>query len=520
MHLLSSTWNHTLFVALLVGALAGGCKPAPDSDTDAGAALRAAELRLLVVDDPALAAAIEAVAGEWKAISGATLHVAQATSSEAIAAKSLPGSPDAAIYPSWLLGTLAERGWITPLPEGFELNRELAWSDTFELSQVAETRWGQATLAVPLGSPVLTCLYRVDLFEKFHRRPPRTWDEFHELAEFFARRENLGDAAPPADAAWHGCVQPLANGAAAAVLLARAAPYVKHRDHYSALFNIDTMAPLINGAGFVRALDELVADARLGPQDARNFDIAAAREHLSAGRAALAIAWPGHERATSARPEAGRADAAPAKAAAGNAAAVAPDATAVAAAPARSAVSFVELPGSAKVYNIGVAAWENRPSDESEHVPLLGAAGRLGSLCQSASELRLAFQLLAWLSGKDWGGSTGAISSASPDTTLYRRSQLRQPRPWVDAGTDVEAARQYATSVRDALSRPAYLMAVRVPGHQRYLAALDAAVEAALAGTSASDALGAAAAEWSKITEELGRDAQRKAYRASLGLEP
>ena len=65
--------------------------------------------------------------------------------------------------------------------------------------------------------------------------------------------------------AWCGTIEPLAPGWAGLVLLARAAPYAKHRDNYSALFDIETMEPLVAGPPFVQALEELVAAAKLGP---------------------------------------------------------------------------------------------------------------------------------------------------------------------------------------------------------------------------------------------------------------
>jgi multiple sugar transport system substrate-binding protein len=481
-------------LASAFGALLSGCAGESKTASDSAATTpREVELRLLVVDDPALAAAIDRVKGEWKARSGATVSIAQAAAVDLASADSPSPSADAVIYPSWLLGTLAQRGWLAPLPGGYAQNRELAWSDTFELSQVAETRWGQAVMAVPLGSPVFTCYYRLDLFERFRRQPPRTWEEYHELAKFFGRRENLEGAAPPADAAWHGCAEPLAKGWAGRMLLARAAAYVRHRDHYSTLFKIDTMEPLVAGAGFVRALEELVADAKLGPADPLALDPDAAREEFMKGRCALAVSWPAHAASSTVGEPAEE----------------------------QPPLGFVELPGSTAVYNFALASWENRRADENIRVPLLCVSGRLGSVSAEAAQRDGAFRLLAWLSGNDWGSKIGATSSASPATTLYRRSQLRAPMPWVDAGTDAQAARQYATSIRDALSRQAYLFALRMPGNENYLAALDAAVAEAVRGeATAAGALAKAAAEWTKITDALGRDAQRKAYRQSLGLEP
>jgi multiple sugar transport system substrate-binding protein len=212
------------------------------------------------------------------------------------------------------------------------------------------------------------------------------------------------------------------------------------------------------------------------------------REEFLAGHAALAVAWPGH----AVMSERSRDTPCP--------------------------TGFAELPGSSEVYNFASQSWETRSKDEANRVPLLGVAGRLGSVAQQSSHPADAFQLLAWLAGTEWGTQ---ISVASTATTLYRQSQLRAPARWVDKGTDIHAAGQYAATVRDALSRQAHLFALRIPGHERYLAALDDAVAQALgAEKSAADALAEAAAEWKAITEQLGVDAQRKAYCRSLGIEP
>jgi multiple sugar transport system substrate-binding protein len=481
----------TRWLLALAFAALGGCTPQSATEPASDAAPRRdVTVRLLVVDDSALAAAITQVAGEWKARSGASLTVSESTGAQLLAAKAMPTEVDAVIYPPAMLGELTTRQWLRPLPADYAASRELDWSDTFELLQIAETQWQQSALGIPLGSPVLVCYYRADLFEKFHRRPPSTWKEFHELAEFFSRRENLSDAAPAADATWHGCIQPLSEGWAGRLLLARAAAYVKHRDHFSTYFEIESMKPLVDGPGYVRALEELVADAKLGPDDPRANDLDAARTAFLGGQAALAIAWPSHQRST--KPPA---------------ASVAP--------------SFSELPGETDVYNFANATWELRTEADGDRVTLLGLAGRQASISANTANSREAFQLLGWLSGKKWGGDIGSVSSASAATTLYRRSQLRAPAPWVDAGTDTEAARVYGETVRDALSRPSHLFVPRIPGHDRYLASLDAAAAEALAGqATAAEALAKAATAWETITDELGRDEQRRAYRQSLGLEP
>ncbi len=471
----------------LLGSLMWGCteRQAPEV-APAAIPQGPGEVKLLVVDDPEMCAAIEQLRAEWKARTGTSIAISQASSADLISAESLAEQPDAVIYPSRLLGTLAERKWIAPLPADFTGNRELAWSDTFELLQIAETNWSKTPHAVPFGSPVLTCYYRPDLLESQRKSPPRSWQEYHDQADVLGRREDLGAAAPPAGAVWYGSLQPLADGWAGRVLLARAAPYSKHRDHYSTYFEIETMEPLIAGAGFVRALEELVADARLGPPNQIEMDADTVRREFLAGHAAFALTWPGHAGTK------GEAHEKPVS------------------------TGFAELPGSPVVYHFAHKSWEKRQTDESWQVPLLGSAGRLGSIATKGAEPAGAFQVLAWLAGREWGPK---VSSASPATTLYRRSQIRNPQPWLDPGTDAAAAQAYATSVHDALNRQQYLLAPRIPGEAQYMEALDAAVHATLRQEkSAADALNEAAQKWQAITESLGIDAQKSAYRSSLGL--
>jgi multiple sugar transport system substrate-binding protein len=475
---------------LLLACLATACTRQKPTPRVAQGTTIGGEVKLLIVDDPPLAAAIAQLRGDWKARTGATIAILERSSAELAAAASLD-SCDVIIYPSDLLGELAERGLIAPLPASYASNEDLAWSDTFELLQVADTQWNRVPYAVPFGSPLLTCYYRADLLERFGRKPPRTWNEYQQLAEFFARRENLQDAAPLAEVPWSGTIEPLADGWAGRVLLARAASYAKHRDQFSTLFNVDSMDPLIAGPPFVRALEELVAAARCSPRDVLHLDPAAARREFLAGHAALALSFPSHATST-ASPNAATDKPLP--------------------------IGFAELPGSPQVFNSGAARWETRRAEEDPHVPLLGFAGRMGSIAARAAHPEAAFQLLCWLDGQEWGAK---VSSASAATTLYRRSQLSDPRPWLDPLIDSDAARQYARVVNSTLSRQTYLLAVRLPGQASYLAALDAAVNAAVEGRQTpTEALTVAAAQWRRITAEQGLDSQRAAYRKSLGLEP
>ena len=84
-----------------------------------------------------------------------------------------------------------------------------------------------------------------------------------------------------------------------------------------------------------------------------------------------------------------------------------------------------------------------------------------------------------------------------------------------------DAAEQYAEVLQLAQNRERWLCSIRIPGRTEYLAALDDAVHAVLAGeSSAEDALQQAADRWNQITAARGLERQQEAYLKSIGLEP
>ena len=360
----------TIFCLLL---LLAGC-PRDESSSPNQPAKRPLEgvkLRLTVVDDPALAAAILRVRGEWNVQTGSEFQLEETTEEALLEAGKIEA--DAVLCPSHLMGVLCERGLLAPVPAKVLKGKQ--WAAIFDLLKLREAAWGGETMAVPFGSPLLTCYYRADLLTKLNRRPPRSWDDFDELAKLLAAEKPAETDAP-----WCGAVMPLAPGWAGLTLLARAAPMVKHRDNFSTLFNIETMEPLVAAPGMTQALKELVAEAKLGPADPTRFDPAAARAAFWNGQCGMALTWPTAAADGGRGKEEGGKDGIPEK--------VDPSIRG----------DFVELPGSSRVFNLTSRTWDLRANDDDHHVPLLALSGRLGVVNKQSSELDAAFQLLLWLS--------------------------------------------------------------------------------------------------------------------------
>lgn len=463
-------------VAAALWALLAGCPTAKQLPAPKAASTAEQPLVLLVADDPELG---RAIAREWLGRTEEPLTVRDVTLVELNSASRLPG--DAVIFPSGLIGQLAERGLIMPLEPAALEEPDFHYRDIFEQIRLHEIRWGNKTLAVPLGSPQLLVAYRADIFEQLGLEPPADWTAYQKAVGRLSEREAFGDLAPSADRTWHAAIEPLADGWAGQVLLARAAAYAMHRETGSPLFKSDTMTPLIDQPPYVRALEELIAAAKLGGFAETRQTPAEAWSALLTGGCAMALTWP----------QAG-----------GEAANQLP-----------VKLAFAPMPGSSEAYRIATKTWENRGEDDASRVPLLATAGRMAAVTSSASDARRAQGFVLWLSGRDTSSQLASHSSA---ITLFRNSQTAASTRWTGS-LSPEASRQFAGVLAQTLSQPRGFPGVTVPGRADYLAALDNAVHQALDGKSASEALSEAAHTWSEITSKLGLEQQRRANARSLG---
>jgi ABC-type glycerol-3-phosphate transport system substrate-binding protein len=466
----TSAW----MLAVLTAVCVGGCSSdEPVSEDELP--LAGMQLRVAVAGDPDLAKVIENLRGSWSAETGAEFSVVATAELDPAAA----GQADVIVFPTTELGTLVDAGPLAELPHGFKSDKRIQWVDFFPLEAQFTSSWAGETYAVPFGSVVLTCAYRADWLAEHGRRPPETWSDYQELVESFSRLEGTSPVA--------GAVEPLGPGWAATTFLARAAAGAQHPSYYGALFDLDTMQPAIDGPPFVRALEELVDAARFTPAGLQANDVGEVLDRLYAGQAALGLAWHSAGRSHVVRQTS--ADQPPPE------------------------IAYVPLPGSREVYNPDTQHWDERPL---RRVTLLGIPGRLGSMTARPDRAEASFALLAWLA--DWQRAT-PLGAASRACTLYRQSQVVAPADWLPSATPLAQAESYADAVAASLSADESLMLLRIPGHQKYMALLDEAVRSAVAGEAApADALAEAAAVWRQLTDELGADLQRAAYRRSLGL--
>jgi hypothetical protein len=106
-------------------------------------------LRVLVVNDPALAEAIGRLRGEWQEVSSSELTAVAKPWNEILAADALDA--DVIVFPTRYMGELCPRGWLRPVRKSVLEDKSLDFDDFFPLVRRQLIVWGDETMALPLG---------------------------------------------------------------------------------------------------------------------------------------------------------------------------------------------------------------------------------------------------------------------------------------------------------------------------------------------------------------------------------
>ncbi len=148
-------------------------------------------------------------------------------------------------------------------------------------------------------------------------------------------------------------------------------------------------------------------------------------------------------------------------------------------------------------------------------MPVLGVGDRLAAVTTASRNAASAFKLLAWLAGPE---ISSQLARAGNGTMPVRQSLASSPA-WYDPRLTAGERNVLGKAIVESLSSQQCLLIPRIPGVDEYLAALERAVHNAVSGgIDPKAALEQASTRWETITDALGRDAQRQAYRKHLGI--
>jgi len=174
------------------------------------------------------------------------------------------------------------------------------------------------------------------------------------------------------------------------------------------------------------------------------------------------------------------------------------------------------IPGSQSIFDGSRDTWTEQLPGTMIEVPLTATTGMLTSCAASTDQQRNAIEVMIWMTSKP---ISSVVSVESTRTGLSRKSHLGNPGKWLGEQLDSEQLSQFTDYMIKLNSGRRQMTALRIPQADRYMDALDQAVRGViLEDQNAVEALAAVAARWEVLSNEIGRDAQLKAYRKSEGL--
>ncbi|MEM9779921.1 MAG: sugar ABC transporter substrate-binding protein, partial [Pseudomonadota bacterium] len=181
-------------------------------------------------------------------------------------------------------------------------------------------------------------------------------------------------------------------------------------------------------------------------------------------------------------------------------------------------VGFSILPGSDRVYNHAAGAWET--PETPNFAPNMAYIGWgiyvMATVEGDETKKKAAWSAAAHLGGKDLSLWCSAYPSGFQP---YRQSHFNIEE-WEEAGYDRAFIEDYLGSEADSYNHPNAAIEPRIPGIFQYYSVAEDELAKIYAGQygSVQEGADAIAAEWEKITDQIGRDSQIALYKASLGM--
>ena len=406
-------------------------------------------------------------------------------------------SYDATVFaPQWMVDFI-EPGYLQDITDRVKADAALKWNDIGPFFRDFSATYNGKVYTIPLDGDFQMVYYRSDLLKQANMAPPKTWDDYIAIAKAFQGKDLDGDGKPD----YGSCIAKKRSAQSYWMVLSVAGGFLQSKGTGQGLFfDTETMAPLVNNEAFKAALKVYVETTKYAPPDEINLDVGDTRGLFTSGRCALTVDW-------------------------GDIGTLAIDPTT---SKVQDKVGAVVLPGSSKVLDrasgkLVECTKETCPYavDGINHAPFAAFGGWSGAI-NAAKDQKVkdaAYDFLSYMSQPEQANVDVTIGKTGFNP--YRTSQFESLDLWLKAGMSKAAAENYLGAIKDSLNSPNMVLDLRVPQNQRYeQVVLDTTVARLLAGEIDVDK---AATEietgWNEATEELGKDAQLKAYRAALGVK-
>jgi multiple sugar transport system substrate-binding protein len=481
---------------LLAGSIAFGSGTAQAQKKFEGV-----EINLLTRPGPVIAGRLEERGREYQEMTGAKVNVATVPFAD-LFQKLLTdwatgtNSIDVGVFASGWAVELVDGGLLADLSDFVANDPDLNPDDIAPYFREFNQKIDGKTYLVTIDGDFQMVYYRSDVLKELGLEPPKTWDEYLEVAAAANGKDMNGDG----EADFGSCMFKKRNAQSFYAIMSIAASYVQSQGTGQGIFfNTEDMTPMVNNEAWAKAFEFYKESGKYGPPEELNHDIGDTRALVTSGRCAVMIDWG---------------DIGPLS--------IDPTTSKI-----KDKVGAVILPGSTRVLDWASGKLVDctptlcpHAIDGVNHAPFAAFGGWSGAINANSDPkvIEAAYGFLSYMN---------QAAQSNIDVTMgwtgynpYRISQFENVDPWVEAGFSRESAENYLGAIGDSLNSPNMASDLRIPGTQRYEGiVLDREMARYLAGEiSVEQALQNIHDGWEEITEEFGRDDQLKLYKASLGI--
>ena len=388
-------------------------------------------------------------------------------------------------------GHLFSGNYIEAIPA--EIKTKIQWHDVLPIYKNNILSWNSIAYGFPLDGDSINLFYRKDIFEKksiknkffkiygYELSPPKTWQQYRQVAEFFTGWDWDGDGLKE----YGNAVYRVKGDTSTLHFIAQAATYTKHPDDKAYYFDVNTMKPRINNPGFVKALEEYVQLLDYGPKAMINFVNNDLRNSFVTGEVVMAIDW-------------------------GNLGTYAVNSSLSIV---KNKVGYAQIPYSNTVYNSKAKQWDERIN------PVSSISGNWMMLVNKESKNKdLALAFCAFMTSAE--STQELIADGSSGVNPSRFSHFEDEKALSKSGFSQQSARSYLDEISISLNYSNVVFDINIPGASEYYEALDLYIyQAAVKLLKPQEALDQVAIKWQEITNNLGRDKQIQYYKASLNMK-
>ncbi|MCS7221545.1 MAG: extracellular solute-binding protein [Anaerolineae bacterium] len=407
--------------------------------------------------------------------------------------------------------------WIQPIDKYFDDPRMPKWDRDSIAPAVANLmKWGDTWYGTNYDHDAQVLYYRKDIigdpkwqaeFEKEKGYPMPvamdTWEEVLDIAKFFHGKDWNGDGDPDNGIALHLKV----GGQGFFHFMAISAPYVvipypgdpptkvtKYHNVY--WFDPETMEPLINSPGHVRALEMVLELSKAGSPAMWGWSLGEAWADFLSGNAVMTFSW-------------------------GDVGSLSQD-------PTQSVIQGKlgarGIPGTKRPYDREKGEFLNL--DKPNFVGNQVGCSWHPVLSKYAKEPDLAYYFMAWQATPEinhWNVAYG-WTGVDPGTTYdwfppYGTAKIED---YVAGGYNAEDAQEFIGAFQDNFyNYPIFQNYMRIPGTPEMHEVWDVHLSEAITGQlSPQEALDRTYEDWVRIIEDYGKEELLKLYQESIGYKP